>query len=242
VRLHAGLAWAAALGVFLLVPSDLAEALKPPPGAAGAGGGQGSTDAVPHAVLAGLWNASYWVCFVAMLVTLPLHQAYQESGEFGVARRALAAARSLSLFYAACALAGAAALGVLLLSHRLTPGAVVGFLVAGSNLLGIVAAVFLLGHGLVEVPRELWRMGHVRGRQRLVLHRLGGAAERVQGARDELSACQQAVRQASSLYSRRDPLRPCVDRIVEELEAWEAARADAPLGGPGPAPGAPAPG
>jgi len=241
VRLHAGLAWAAALGVFLLVPSDLAEALKPPPGTAGAGG-SGSTDAVPHAVLAGLWNASYWVCFVAMLVTLPLHQAYQESGEFGVARRALAAARSLSLFYAACALAGAAALGVLLLSHRLTPDAVVGFLVAGSNLLGIVAAVFLLGHGLVEVPRELWRMGHVRGRQRLVLHRLGGAAERVQGARDELSVCQQAVRQAASLYSRRDPLRPCVDRIVEELESWETARADALRGGPGPAPGAAAPG
>ena len=220
VRVHAGLAWAAALGVFLLVPSDLAEALKAPSGAGPA------TDTVPHAVLAALWNASYWVSFVAMLFTLPLHQAYQESGEFGVPRRALAAARSLSLFYAACGLAGAAALGVLLLSHRLSASGVMGFLVAGSNLLGIVAAVFLLGHGLVEIPRELWRMGHVRGRQRLALHRLGVAAEKVQVARDEIARCQGAVQQAAGLYARRDPLRPCVDRILEELEQWERDRPD----------------
>ena len=156
VRLNCFLAWAAALSVVLLVPSDLAEAMRTHAGA-------GPPEDAPQAVLRGLWMYSYWYCFLAMFFILPLHQAYEDSGEFGVPRRILRALKATSVLYGVLGAAAALALGVLLLTQRVSPGAVKGLVITCSNLFGIVATVFLLGHGLVELPRELWRKGNLAG-------------------------------------------------------------------------------
>ena len=214
VRLNCFLAWAAALSVVLLVPSDLAEAMRH--------AGAGPPEDAPQAVLRGLWMYSYWYCFLAMFFILPLHQAYEDSGEFGVPRRILRALKATSVLYGVLGAAAALALGVLLLTQRVSPGAVKGLVIACSNLFGIVATVFLLGHGLVELPRELWRKGNLAGRQRLSWHRLGANADRFFDAKRELERQERSLADADTYFTRRDPMREHVDVVLAEWRAWVA--------------------
>jgi hypothetical protein len=55
-----------------------------------------------------------------------------------------------------------------------------------SNTYGLVAVVALLGYGLVEVPRVLWRRSFPETRLTWHLHRLGRAAARLEDAATEL--------------------------------------------------------
>ncbi len=38
--------------------------------------------------------------------------------------------------------------------------------------------IFLMGYGLVSIPRTLWRLADVRGRQRLTCHKAGVQARK----------------------------------------------------------------
>lgn len=40
------------------------------------------------------------------------------------------------------------------------------------------AGIFLMGYGLVAIPRTLWRLANVRGRQRLTCHQAGVQARK----------------------------------------------------------------
>lgn len=40
------------------------------------------------------------------------------------------------------------------------------------------AGIFLMGYGLVAIPRTLWRLGDVRGRHRLTCHKAGIQAQK----------------------------------------------------------------
>lgn len=40
------------------------------------------------------------------------------------------------------------------------------------------AGIFLMGYGLVAIPRTLWRLADVRGRQRLTCHKAGVQARK----------------------------------------------------------------
>ena len=42
----------------------------------------------------------------------------------------------------------------------------------------LIAGIFLMGYGLVAIPRTLWRLADVRGRQRLTCHQAGVQARK----------------------------------------------------------------
>jgi hypothetical protein len=80
VRLDVGLAWFAALGVLVLVPTDVAAALaRRSPGP-----------------LAAWWRAAYWYGFCVQMLVLPLHMEFTRRGEFTVLERLAAAARCVA--------------------------------------------------------------------------------------------------------------------------------------------------
>ncbi len=76
-----------------------------------------------------------------------------------------------------------AGLFLLLFTRRLHPSNILGFCIAFSNAYGLVAAIFLLGSGLVAVPRQLWKSADLAGEQRRLYHAAGMQARRCQRCR-----------------------------------------------------------
>lgn len=90
---------------------------------------------------------------------------------------AVLTARFLSL--QALAVAG---ILILLMSGELAPSNVLGFCVAASNAFGLIAGIFLMGYGLVAIPRNLWRTSDTKNYRKLLFHRAGVQAEKASAA------------------------------------------------------------
>lgn len=58
---------------------------------------------------------------------------------------------------------------------------------ACSNTFGLVTGAFLLGFGLVEIPRSQWRNADLMFRQKLLTHRIARVAVKLDDAHQELS-------------------------------------------------------
>lgn len=104
---------------------------------------------------------------------------------------------------------------MLLASGSLKASNVVGFAIAFSNAYGLAAAIFLMGYGLVAIPKELWKRADAGGERLRLYHYAGLQAERVQGAHKRLSAAVLMSRKTSALFSKSDPLRKYMDMVVE---------------------------
>ena len=104
-----------------------------------------------------------------------------------------------------------------------------------SNTYGLVAVVALLGYGLVEVPRVMWRRSFPESRFTWHLHRVGRAAARLDDAAKELERClavvlitsQQVHRSDTELRRKADDLVEYTDRISPvPLSALAATKID----------------
>ena len=71
---------------------------------------------------------------------------------------------------------------LLLMTKNLAPSNVLGFCVAASNAFGLIAGIFLMGYGLVAVPRQLWRTADTKNYRKLLFHRAGVQAEKALAA------------------------------------------------------------
>ena len=66
-------------------------------------------------------------------------------------------------------------------------GGIVGFAMACSNTFGLVTGAFLLGFGLSEIPRNIWKNADWSHRQKVLSHRVAKMAVKLDGAHQEYS-------------------------------------------------------
>lgn len=92
--------------------------------------------------------------------------------------------------------------------------------IIASNTYGLIAVMVLLGYGLVEIPRTVWRRSFPESRLQWHHYRVGRAAERLQSAGFDLQRLLQVVQATSGPISRRDPLRRNMDLIVGFVEHY----------------------
>lgn len=59
--------------------------------------------------------------------------------------------------------------------------------IASSNTFGLVTGAFLLGYGLVEIPRGMWRNADLEFRQKYLTHKISRCAVKLDDAHQELS-------------------------------------------------------
>ena len=166
--------WLTSFSVVALVPIDVYTTLS----------GVGNV-----AVVLILWRVSYWSTQLLTWLAIPVLQHYSVSGAASPLGRLSYAFNRMWKFYVivgALAVLGvltAAAFGKLDL-HTL-PQLIVTF----SNTYGLVAIMALLGYGLVEVPKVLWRRSFPESRLKWHLHRVGKSCDRLQKAAKELEQC-----------------------------------------------------
>lgn len=114
---------------------------------------------------------------------------------------------------------GVGALGVLIMifMNKLHWNGLLALAIASSNTFGLVTGAFLLGYGLVEIPRGMWRNAELEFRQKYLTHKISRCAVKLDDAHQELSTAIVIAQATSNQMSRRDRMRPYMDVIDDML-------------------------
>ncbi|KAL0026350.1 hypothetical protein WJX79_001807 [Trebouxia sp. C0005] len=202
VQAIAVIAWVTSLSIVALVPVDVLDSLL---------GTSGSITG-PLGIL---WSISYWSTQVLCWAVVPLTSGFVDAGEFTFAGRSWAGLKDHAQFWIIMGSLSGTGLLVLLISGRLTLSNISPLALTLSNTYGLVAGVFLLGYGLVEIPRGMWNQANPEERLRSCSYRLGRCADTLEDAASELQSVITVVEATSQPMSRRDPMRPYMDIIYK---------------------------
>ncbi|WVZ73576.1 hypothetical protein U9M48_021864 [Paspalum notatum var. saurae] len=196
-----GYAWFCSLSIIILVPADIWQTLT-----GSAKGGIGF-----------FWSWSYWSTFILTWAVVPTIQGYEDAGDFTVKERLKTSIHMNLLFYSIVGAIGLIGLILLLIMHRAWDGGIVGFAMACSNTFGLVTGAFLLGFGLSEIPRNIWKNAEWSHRQKVLSHRVAKMAVKLDNAHQEYSNAIVVAQATSNQMSKRDLLRPYMDIIDNML-------------------------
>ncbi|RHY02283.1 hypothetical protein DYB25_014233, partial [Aphanomyces astaci] len=110
-----------------------------------------------HASLLTGWKLLYWLTFILSWVILPVLIEYSQSGAFTPQQKLRASVQYLLRHYAVLLATGVALLTYLVVVDHFTLSGLVGLAMTLSNTYGLLWLIGLLGFGLVNVPRSVWR-------------------------------------------------------------------------------------
>jgi len=205
-RAIVGVAWVTSASIVALVPIDVWAALT------GAGGRT-------TAAVSSLWTAAYWTTQALTWGVIPIAAGMSDAGDFTFWGRFKTSMRDSAFYYGSLAVAALAGLALLLASGRLAWRGLPGLVMVLVNAYGLVAVVLLLGHGLVAIPRSLWRASFPARRLRAHYWRVAHAADDLASAAAEARAVAVVVEATVQPLPRRDPLRPLADDVRAHAEA-----------------------
>lgn len=111
-----------------------------------------------HTVLLKIWRATYWLSFSLTLTILPITQTFVESGYREPFQKIVSSIRQNLLYQALYLSIGLVAVLYIVLNTKFNSvGDFKSLLIALANTWGLFLAINFLGHGLVNLPRRLWR-------------------------------------------------------------------------------------
>ncbi|ONK75600.1 uncharacterized protein A4U43_C03F18600 [Asparagus officinalis] len=195
-----GYAWFCSLSIIILVPADI------------------WTTIIGHdnGGIAFFWSWSYWSTFLLTWAVVPTIQGYEDAGDFTVRERLRTSIRANLVFYLIVGSIGLFGLILLIIMRRDWSGGIVGLAMACSNTFGLVTGAFLLGFGLSEIPKSIWKNADWTNRQKFLSHRVAKMAVSLDDAHKELSNAIVVAQATSKQMSKRDPLRPYMD-VIDDM-------------------------
>ena len=201
------LALALPCSIILLVPIDLASS--------------SGTDTqgvrgiwLPERVILVAWRISYWLTFVLTWVVLPLLGEYLDSGYREPKDRFVYSLRSNGRYQLIALGTGILAAVYFFLQNGFHGPTVKALVIALAYAWGLVLAIYLMGHGLVSIPRGLFRNASVSGRLRRLQAQAPKLHERLQEAEEELGTVEAQV---ARLHQRKSGVGPDLRDWIEEL-------------------------
>ncbi|XP_038998366.1 LMBR1 domain-containing protein 2 homolog A-like isoform X2 [Hibiscus syriacus] len=149
---------------------------------------------------------------------VPLIQGFEDAGDFSMTERLKTSVHVNLVFYSVVGSIGLVGLILLITMNRNWSGGILGLAMALSNTFGLVTGAFLLGFGLSEIPKTLWRNADWTTRQKVLTHKIAKMAVKLDEAHQELSNAIVVAQATSNQMSKRDPLRPYMD-VVDNMLA-----------------------
>ncbi|KAG9141832.1 hypothetical protein Leryth_013951 [Lithospermum erythrorhizon] len=196
-----GYTWFCSISIIILVPADI------------------WTTIIGHdkGGISFFWIWSYWSTFLLTWIVVPLIQGYEDAGDFTVVERLKTSVHVNLVFYLIVGAIGLIGLILLIVTHKTWSGGLLGFAMACSNTFGLVTGAFLLGFGLSEIPKNIWRNADWTTRQKVLSHKIAKMAVKLDDAHQDLSNAIVVAQATSKQMSKRDPLRPYMDVIDNML-------------------------
>ncbi|KAK9285978.1 hypothetical protein L1049_025180 [Liquidambar formosana] len=196
-----GYAWFCSLSIIILVPADIWT----------------TKNNLQNGGISFFWSWSYWSTFLLTWAVAPLIQGFEDAGDFTVTERLKTSIRVNLVFYLIVGSIGFFGLILLIIMHKNWSGGVVGLAMACSNTFGLVTGAFLLGFGLSEIPKSIWKNADWTTRQKVLSHKIAKMAVKLDDAHQEFSNAIVVAQATSNQMSKRDPLRPYMDVIDNML-------------------------
>ncbi|XP_050894715.1 uncharacterized protein LOC127101371 isoform X1 [Lathyrus oleraceus] len=197
-----GYTWFVSLSIIILVPADIWLTIS---------------SLSDNGGISFFWSWSYWSTFLLTWAVVPLIQGFEDAGDFTVSERLKTSIHVNLVFYLILGSIGLIGLILLIMMQRRWSGSILGFAMACSNTFGLVTGAFLLGFGLSEIPKNVWRNADWTTRQKVLSHKIAKMAVELDDAHQELSNAIVVARATSNQMSRRDPLRRYMDVIDDML-------------------------
>ncbi|XP_054815399.1 uncharacterized protein LOC129315595 isoform X2 [Prosopis cineraria] len=193
-----GYAWFCSLSIIILVPADIWETIS---------------SHHENGSISFFWSWSYWSTFLLTWAVVPLIEGFEDAGDFTVSERLKTSLYVNLVFYLLLGAVGLVGLVFLIMMHKTWSGNLMGFAMACSNTFGLVTGAFLLGFGLSEIPKSIWRNANWTTRLKVLSHKIGKITVKLDDAYQELSNAIVVAQATSNQMSKRDPLRPYMDVI-----------------------------
>ncbi|KAJ2906842.1 hypothetical protein MKZ38_010340 [Zalerion maritima] len=196
-------------GIVLLVPIDLASSNR--------------TDDeralgvwLPDRLILVWWRITYWLTFVLTWFILPILAEYADAGYREPKAKLLYSLRSNGQYNIMVFGSGLLGLIYVFVSSGVSFEHFKGVLMALAYCWGLVLAIYLMGHGLVSIPRRLFRHASVCGRLRQLQAHAPRTYEKMEDAIIELEDIEQQVLELSrrKTGSARD-FQDWVEELVE---------------------------
>ncbi|KAM7523775.1 hypothetical protein LguiA_013677 [Lonicera macranthoides] len=196
-----GYTWFCSISIIVLVPADI------------------WTTIIHHdnGGISFFWSWSYWSTFLLTWLVVPLIQGYEDAGDFTLMERLKTSIHVNLIFYLIVGSIGLLGLILLIVMRISWSVGVLGVAMACSNTFGLVTGAFLLGFGLSEIPKSIWRYADWTTRQKVLSHKIAKMAVKLDDAHQELSNAIVVAQATSKQMSKRDPLRPYMDVIDDML-------------------------
>jgi hypothetical protein len=202
------LAVALPANLIILVPIDLAS--NP------AHGNSPSGIWLPQRALVVAWRISYWLTFCLTWFILPILGEYVDSGDREPKDKLLYSLRSNGRYYAMVLSASAVGLVYFIISEGFNFTSFKGLVMALAYAWGLILAMYLMGHGLVAVPRRLIRDANIGHLLRKLQSQAPKAYEKLMDSSDDLQNFEQQVSQ----------LRQRQGGTAKEFRGWIEELAD----------------
>lgn len=103
-----------------------------------------------------LWRVIYWLAFFLTWAVMPMLQSFMGSGYHSTLQRLSDAAEQNLKYQLVMLVAGLAGLVYVVFSAGLTMSSFKALVVALSHSYALVVALWLMGHGMVNLPRRYW--------------------------------------------------------------------------------------
>lgn len=201
----------------ILVPIDLASSARLTDH-----GGKGIW--LPERAVLVAWRIVYWLTFVLTWFILPFLGEYMDAGYRDPKARMIYSLRAngrYQLIVLVCAIAG---LIYMIFSYGFDFTAIKALVMALAYVWGLILAIYLMGHGLVALPRNLFRNADVSGSLRRTQARAPRVHEKLE---DAISVLVELESQVTSLKQRKTgSARDFVEWIddLEDLTAYSETR------------------
>ncbi|KAK5069719.1 hypothetical protein LTS08_006655 [Lithohypha guttulata] len=191
----------------LLVPIDLASSARVEDEAA-----KGIW--LPQRLILISWRIIYWLTFVSTWLILPLLGEYMDAGYREPKSRMVYSLRSngrYQLITMSCAILG---LVYMIYSYGFDTTAIKALVMALAYVWGLILAIYLMGHGLVAIPRNMIRNASISGR----LRRIQAHAPRVhEKLEDAIIALEDLESQIEQLKKRKTGTARDLQEWIEDL-------------------------
>ncbi|KAL9087335.1 MAG: hypothetical protein Q9159_003681 [Coniocarpon cinnabarinum] len=209
--------------IILLVPIDLAtNAVEDEDGIA-----RGIS--LPDGFMRAMWRIAYWLTFVLTWFILPFLADFVDSGHRDPNKRVWDSVRSnlrYQLVVLGCAIA---VLVYYILNNGFHAATIKGTAIALAYAWGLVLAIYLMGHGLVAIPRELFQSASTSSRLRRLQTQAPRVHEKMTDAIDEHDTLEIQVMELSRRKNGTAlDFRSWIEELADTSDLPEARAARAP--------------
>jgi len=175
---------------------------------------------VPPTLLYSLWRVVYWSSQLLTWLVLPIMQSFTQAGEFSFLGKLKSSLWDNAIYYTSYLFIAI----ILIIYISLVPGLHLDWqrtkaiAAAASNTWGLTLLVFMMGYGLVEVPRTLWnssKRGYSLNQAYFKVSKLWGEKNDAEGTLEEVLVSVEGVNR--TLEVEQGQLRDKLEIIMRKV-------------------------